>query len=543
MEVNNTNNNNTNNNSKNNGKYKNNTCIMIILFLLALGAFSGIYFLHTKNIESRFNKALENYSLNIQTIISNTTIDKTVITNESENTITINNEFIISEEIANNFKSTFDINTRMLESSMSEIMKNSNDVLSFWFAFLSVIMIVFTFAGIFNNNNILSESKENFKYINDLKKDIDNYKEKIHNYELSIENLQLKIETETQRKIFELETNSNKFLKEINEKNSEALNSIDKLKIEFNNSINLIQEKSNQMISDIKKQAQKESEQLIKSIKDKAEEETKKLIEENNRNIKISNLFNSAYQAYNNKEYETSINYYNQIIEMTDNLLNGYDENSEEYSKYKNNISKAYYNRGVAKNDLKQYEEAIKDYDKAIELNPNYSEAYNNRGKDKYNLGLYKEAIEDFNKAIELNPNNSNSYNFRGNAKYNLKLYKEAIKDYDKAIELNPHYSNTYSNIGLNKINLVLYEEDIELNTNYSKYYFNKALSKQLLANNTENKEEYNKLIEEAYNDFIKSYNLFGDKLKDEYKQKIIYLAKYNNEADIKICDEKGWKY
>ena len=68
--------------------------------------------------------------------------------------------------------------------------------------------------------------------------------------------------------------------KKLIEKNSEAaLNSIDKLKIEFNNSINLIQEKSNQMISDIKKQAQKESEQLIKSIKDKAEEETKKLIE------------------------------------------------------------------------------------------------------------------------------------------------------------------------------------------------------------------------------------------------------------------------
>ncbi|MEI0495855.1 hypothetical protein R4J09_10620 [Brachyspira intermedia] len=166
MEVNNTNNNNTNNNSKNNGKYKNNTCIMIILFAAAFMAFAGIYFLHTKNIESRFNKALENYSLNIQTIISNTTIDKTVTTNESENTITINNEFIINEEIANNFKSTFNINTRMLESSMSEIMKNSNDVLSFWFAFLSVIMIVFTFAGIFINNNILSESKEKLEDVN-----------------------------------------------------------------------------------------------------------------------------------------------------------------------------------------------------------------------------------------------------------------------------------------------------------------------------------------------------------------------------------------
>ncbi|MEI0490771.1 tetratricopeptide repeat protein, partial [Brachyspira pulli] len=365
------------------------TIIMIILFIVALVAFAIMYSLHTKNIESRFNKALENYSLNIQTIISNTTIDKTVITNESEKTIIINNEFIINEEIANNFKSTFDINTRMLESSMSEIMKNSNDVLSFWFAFLSVIMIVFTFAGIFINNNILSESKENLEYIESLKKDIKNYKDKIHHYELDTRNLHLKIDTETQSKIFELEKSSNQFLKEINEKNSEALNSIDKLKIEFNDSINSIQEKSNQMISDIKEQAQKESEELIKSIKDKAEEETKKLIEKNNINIEISNLFNSAYQADNNKEYDKAINYYNQIIEMTDDLLKEYDKNSEEYSQYQNNYYIAYNNRGNAKYNLEQYKEAIKDFDKAIELNPNYSNAYYNRGTSKNDLKQY----------------------------------------------------------------------------------------------------------------------------------------------------------
>ena len=107
--TNNNTNNNTNdkhnNNYKNNSKHYNNiyiTIIMIILFLLAFGAFAWIYSSHTKNIESRFDKALENYYLNIQTIISNTTIDKTVITNESENSITINNEFIINDEIASN---------------------------------------------------------------------------------------------------------------------------------------------------------------------------------------------------------------------------------------------------------------------------------------------------------------------------------------------------------------------------------------------------------------------------------------------------------
>ncbi|KLI33375.1 tetratricopeptide repeat protein, partial [Brachyspira hyodysenteriae] len=337
---------------------------IITLFLTSIFLFALIYFVHAKNVERRFDKILENYTNHLQSIITNNT--NTVI----------------------------NLDTKILESSMAEIMKNSNDVLSFWFAFLSVIMIVFTFAGIFINNNILSESKENLEYIESLKKDIENYKDKIQHYELDTRNLHLKIDTETQSKIFELEKSSNQFLKEINEKNSEALNSIDKLKIEFNNSINSIQEKSNQMILDIKEQAQKESKQLIQSIKDKAEEETKKLIEKNNINIQISNLFNWAYQAYNNKEYDASINCYNQIIEMTDELLKGYDENSEEYSKYKNICSMSYNNRGNAKSNLGLYEEAIKDFDKAIELDTNNSMAYNNRGNAKSDLGLYEEAIK-----------------------------------------------------------------------------------------------------------------------------------------------------
>ena len=37
-------------------------------------------------------------------------------------------------------------------------------------------------------------------------------------------------------------------------------------------------------------------------------------------------------------------------------------------------------NRGNEKYELKQYTEAIADYDKAIELDPNYAAAYTNRG-------------------------------------------------------------------------------------------------------------------------------------------------------------------
>ncbi len=62
-------------------------------------------------------------------------------------------------------------------------------------------------------------------------------------------------------------------------------------------------------------------------------------------------------------------------------------------------------------------EEAIKDYDKAIELNPQYAKAYNNRGKAKAKLGRNEEAIKDYDKAIELNPQLAEAYNNREKSK------------------------------------------------------------------------------------------------------------------------------
>ena len=62
----------------------------------------------------------------------------------------------------------------------------------------------------------------------------------------------------------------------------------------------------------------------------------------------------------------------------------------------------AYNNRGVAKRTLKQYKEAITDYDKAIELDPKYVKAYNNRGFAYRELGKKEEADADFSTWAEL---------------------------------------------------------------------------------------------------------------------------------------------
>jgi len=54
-----------------------------------------------------------------------------------------------------------------------------------------------------------------------------------------------------------------------------------------------------------------------------------------------------------------------------------------------------------------EFEEAIVELDKAIELDPNNPSYHYNKGRILDELGRYEDAIEEFDKAIELNPNNS----------------------------------------------------------------------------------------------------------------------------------------
>lgn len=61
-----------------------------------------------------------------------------------------------------------------------------------------------------------------------------------------------------------------------------------------------------------------------------------------------------------------------------------------------------YFNRGNFKKLLGDYNGALSDYDKAIEMKPSFFEAYHQRGTVKSLLKDEEGAMSDFNKAISL---------------------------------------------------------------------------------------------------------------------------------------------
>lgn len=98
---------------------------------------------------------------------------------------------------------------------------------------------------------------------------------------------------------------------------------------------------------------------------------------------------------------------------------------------------KDWVNRGITLYNQGKYDEAIKCYDKAIELNPQAAEVWYNKGTVfSKNLSRYGEAIQCFDKAIELNPQYIDAWYNRGQALKALGRTTEADAAFAKAKEL-----------------------------------------------------------------------------------------------------------
>ncbi len=127
--------------------------------------------------------------------------------------------------------------------------------------------------------------------------------------------------------------------------------------------------------------------------------------------------------------------------------------------------SRAYNRRGLAYVSTRNYEQAIIDYSRALELDSAFAEAYNNRSTAHLLMNNYGQAVVDCSRAIELASDFVAAYVNRAIAYTGLRDYTQALADYDLALSLSPKNMYAFYNRGNTCLWMSQYQEAI---TNYS---------------------------------------------------------------------------
>ena len=129
-----------------------------------------------------------------------------------------------------------------------------------------------------------------------------------------------------------------------------------------------------------------------------------------------------------------------------------YDKAIQEYDKALEldpTYAPACYDRGLAHAQLQHYADAIADFSDVIARDPHQADAYYNRGLVYARQNAFDQALADYDQALALRPDDPLIHNSRGNVHYNTKDYAQAIADYDQAIQHDPAYADAYLNRGL----------------------------------------------------------------------------------------------
>ena len=166
-----------------------------------------------------------------------------------------------------------------------------------------------------------------------------------------------------------------------------------------------------------------------------------------------SGLYNSIGVLYEKLDIlEKALDYYSKQIYLTPNEPLLYVNRGKRY---------AY--------DLNDFNKAKKDFDKAIEIDPNNDDFYNSRANFYHYFQKYKEATLDFNKAIDISPKNIINYFDRADHFLDIGEYDRSISDYFRCIDLDEEFSienGVYNNIAVSYERSSRYTEAINF---YSK--------------------------------------------------------------------------
>lgn len=184
-----------------------------------------------------------------------------------------------------------------------------------------------------------------------------------------------------------------------------------------------------------------------------------------------------------------------------------------------------YFSIGNSCYEKRDYQDAIANYNQALQINFNFAEAYSCRGAAYYAIGNKHKAIADFNQGLGINPNNAITYSNRGAVYSDIGDKHRAIDDFSQAIKLNPNYAKAYYNRGNTRSELgdkqgaiEDYTQALNVNPNYAKAYYELAVVRSVIRDKLR-----------AIKDFEKAADLFqqqGD--QENYQQTLDKIGRFD---------------
>ena len=108
-----------------------------------------------------------------------------------------------------------------------------------------------------------------------------------------------------------------------------------------------------------------------------------------------------------------------------------------------------YNNRGVAFFHLKQYSEAFRDYERALELHPSYFLTHRNRIHLLLACKEEQRALQETETLVALLPQEAEKQDARGHTLFHLKRYQPALQHFQAALALNPNKAERHYWVGM----------------------------------------------------------------------------------------------
>jgi len=149
---------------------------------------------------------------------------------------------------------------------------------------------------------------------------------------------------------------------------------------------------------------------------------------------------NHSAKATEKERLYIEAQYANRIERDSEKRLRIYKELAEKYPKEK----EAHYELGFYYQNRGMFEEAIEEYQKALQLDPNMGHVLNQLGYTYSDMGDYEKAIYYFKRYAEANPEDANPIDSMAEQYFRMGQLDEAIEKYKEALDVQPDFGSEF---------------------------------------------------------------------------------------------------